>query len=416
MDWGDHTRRQVIRAGSFLSVVGLTGCLRLSEDAGDDSTQSPTESGMSTPTSGEGEDEGQGESEDEDSPTDDDDTTPSSVELITRKEFPGTTIYDPASHEGAFYGRSDTEITRIRLDGQIEWSAPGSIVPSGYSAENGVDFSSGTAFFGFGNFPLGEERPEPGIVVALDKMTGNKQWEFTVEDDGNHGSIPSIAFISSDLLAVGTAVAGGADTREPLVYGLDPSNGNQLWRTSDFPADFITMISAYNSFPYVVMRDGIYRCDPDTGTVTRIQDIHSGVGTPVVVDETVYLPGKTFQAFSLDNERVQWQAEVEGFIYTQPVIDGGQAFVGTRDGYIYAFDTSDGTKQWENRTLSHAEEMAVTSNHLWVGDDSGTLYAFTQQDGEKAYEELQERREKREFAAIEDRLMISPPEKLAEVA
>lgn len=393
MDRRENTRRQFLRTGGLLGVVGATGCLRLTEDTADNSTSGAGETNL----------------------TDGRPTTTSAVELTTHEQFTDTTVYDPVSHAGAFYGRSEEGPTRIRLDGEIAWSAPNSTVPGGYYFADGVSFSSTTVFFGLGAHETPEEPPKGGTVVALDKATGETLWEFTVEDDGMHHTIPSIAFVSADLLAVGAADTGSGDVQEPLVYGLDPATGEQRWRTGDFPADHITKLFEYNGSLYVVMMNGIYRCRPETGAVTRIRDLHSGLGTPLVGDDTVYLPGQSFQAFDLDSERVRWETQINGHIYTQPVIQGDLAFVGTRTGYVYAFDTSDASKQWDGRTISQAEDMAVTSNHVWVADDVGTLYAFSQQDGEKVYEERQDRRNQRDVAALDDRLLMTHPARLAEV-
>jgi len=385
--------------------MGLTGCLRLSEDTQPENSPNQTSSGQleGTPTSGES----------ETGPTDD--STPSAVELTTVREFTDTVVGGPVSHESAFYSRSSEEPARIESGGEIAWSAPGSTVPTGYYFSDGVGFSSDTAFFGLGAFASPNESPEPGMVVALDKTTGDKQWEFTVEDGDLHDTIPSLAAISSDLLAVAAATDGAGDIQEPLVYGLDPTTGEQLWRADEFPADHITMVFEYNGFPYVAMMDGIYRCDSNTGAVTRIRDIHSGLGTPAVVDDTLYLPGQSVQAFHLDEETVRWKTEIDGHIYTQPVITDGRAFVGTQNGFVYGIDTSDGTKRWESRILSRTERMTVTSEHLWVADDIGMLYAFTLQDGEKVYEDEQAQRTRREIAAIDDTLIITPPGRVVEV-
>lgn len=405
MNGPDQTRRRLLRKGGLLSVVGLTGCLRLTEEAEPENTdnQRSTVQLEGTPTSGEGETD----------PTDD--STQSSVELTILEEFTDTPVGGPVSHESEFYSRSDIGPARIGPDGEIAWSAPGSTLPQEYYLSKGVAFSSDTAFFALETSEPPNESPEPGVVVAFDKTTGNKQWEFTVKDDDLHDALPSLAAVSSDILAVAAATSGAGDIQEPLVYGLDPATGEQLWRTSEFPADHITNIFEYDGRPYVVMVNGIYSCDSDTGAVTRIRDIHSGLGTPTAIDDTLYLPGQSVQAFHLDDEEVRWKTEIDGHIYTQPVVTDGRVFVGTRTGFVYGIDTSDGTQRWESRILSRSERMAVTSNHLWVADDIGMLYAFTLQDGEKVYEEEQAQRTQRGIAAIDNTLLITRPDQLVEV-
>jgi PQQ-like domain len=47
---------------------------------------------------------------------------------------------------------------------------------------------------------------------------------------------------------------------------------------------------------------------------------------------------------------VVWRAQTDGPVRSSPAIDGDAVFVGSEDGYLYAFDRVNGRTLWRFRT------------------------------------------------------------------
>lgn len=366
-------RRHVIEAMGITGVAGLSGCLRLSRRSDQTTAQPATSSAGTSESSNDATETTSAETT----------STPENVELEPRKQ-----LSEPVSHgfnyDGDFYIGSYDSITRMSTDGSTAWGVDE--LEAEYNTNNTVAFSPSTVFWGL-RADDETEQPLGGKVIALDRRTGDRQWSFETETDGMHHNISSLAAVSSDLLVAGSDDTGMGDKQEPLVYGLDPSNGNQLWKTGEFPASFIETVFAYNGSPYVVLLDGIYRCDPSTGRVTTVRESYSGFGRSTLAGNNLYLPGSPLQSFNLDREQVRWKAQVTGTVKAQPVVSDGRVFAGTDTGFVYGFDTANGEKTWERRVLSQVHDMATTPNVVWVTDDTGALYGFSRQDGTKVFEQ-----------------------------
>ena len=76
----------------------------------------------------------------------------------------------------------------------------------------------------------------------------------------------------------------------------------------------------------------------------------------------------------------------DGDTYTNssPAVVNGVVYVGSTDGNLYAFQTSDGTKVWSFATGAKVSSSpAVFNGVVYVGGEDGALYAVYSSSGTK---------------------------------
>jgi outer membrane protein assembly factor BamB len=91
---------------------------------------------------------------------------------------------------------------------------------------------------------------------------------------------------------------------------------------------------------------------------------------------------------SIATEQVgqQWRTSTLGEVVASPVIANGMAFVGSRDGKVYAMDVEDGNKQWEYNIGEPIESTpAVSNGSVFVGSTGGNVYSLST-DGDLNWE------------------------------
>ena len=77
-----------------------------------------------------------------------------------------------------------------------------------------------------------------------------------------------------------------------------------------------------------------------------------------------------------------WTYTTGGAIRLSPLIDDyGNVFVGSRDGYLYAIKSSDGTLKWRTASLTNADfdSSPAIDRHgilVYIADKAGVLYAI----------------------------------------
>ncbi|WP_225306791.1 outer membrane protein assembly factor BamB family protein [Haloarcula hispanica] len=83
---------------------------------------------------------------------------------------------------------------------------------------------------------------------------------------------------------------------------------------------------------------------------------------------------------SIATEQVgqRWRTSTLGEVVASPVIANGMAFVGSRDGKVYAMDVEDGSKQWEYNIGEPIESTpAVSNGSVFVGSTGGNVYSLS---------------------------------------
>jgi outer membrane protein assembly factor BamB len=89
---------------------------------------------------------------------------------------------------------------------------------------------------------------------------------------------------------------------------------------------------------------------------------------------------------SLPKGEVKWTYTTGSAINSSPAVVNGIVYVGSRDGFVYAFKSDTGEKLWEFKTGSWVESSpAVVDGVVYIGSNDGYLYALDARTGAKRW-------------------------------
>lgn len=309
----------------------------------------------------------------------------------------------PVPVNGSWLVAGDSGVLhRIGADGSIHWSA--ATQPSSFGLHGTPAVANGTAFVG----------AYDGALYAFDVETGDRAWRTQL--GGSIGSSPAVH---------GGLVYVAVETPQPDGYVsiVDPSTGEELWRSQDptdhphssvalAPGAEVFVVGANDGTLYgwnlttreqawtletdgpikgpILVYDGaaffgswddrVYRVNLTTGeqvwsyetdgNVMSGPGVHPPSGTILTssFDENVY-------ALDADDGSLRWRSPIGGAGLSSPVVADGLVLVGSYDEHLYALDLRDGSHVWR-----HAAEGRVTSS---VGLTDGHV-AFTARADEHA--------------------------------
>jgi len=237
-----------------------------------------------------------------------------------------------ASHtpQSGFFGQAQNTVWAIDLETRRDvWrfnQAKGQYIGGGAASES---------LFVIGN--------SDGNVYAVDIETGAEQWRF--ETDHRVWATP---LIDGEIVYVGSM--------DRHLYALRLSDGEELWR---FPAAGEEARGAFAETP--ALQDGVlyagafdhhlYAIDAESGEeVWRFESQNWFWGSPAIDETTVYavdVDGNVF-ALNIETGEEEWHQPLEATVRGGPALgaDGSRLIVGSRDGTLYALDTSDGFVDW----------------------------------------------------------------------
>ncbi|WP_435360514.1 PQQ-binding-like beta-propeller repeat protein [Haloarchaeobius sp. DFWS5] len=181
-------------------------------------------------------------------------------------------------------------------------------------------------------------RDQPGRLSALDLDTGDRQWQYEVDEADGSGA--HYYFTGEPVYADGTVFLA---CENRVAYAVDAETGTEVWQT--------TTMGGLNP-------------------------------APAVVDETVYFGQDGGAVLALDSQtgNIEWEArDGTGSIVSNVVATQESVFVVDDSGLLVAYDRSNGNSRYK---LGLARSRArcgplVLDDWLFVGDGDGTLHAFT---------------------------------------
>ncbi|WP_435360933.1 PQQ-binding-like beta-propeller repeat protein [Haloarchaeobius sp. DFWS5] len=221
-------------------------------------------------------------------------------------------------------------------------------------------------------------------VTADDTPYLHRRWSTA---ESGAGGVPGQAVVADGT--VYTVTASGDLTAKDL------ESGTQRWSTavagdisSTFiGADVLSTPALDGGVLYVVSRKQTAAVEAATGSILWTVD-RGGVGSPTVVGDTVYVPGRspgirddedryTFEpkelaALSIADGSTKWSVTAETQIRTTPAVTDGHVFVGMENG-VLAVDAESGETAWTT-TFTTADEHPSTTT-VTVAD--GTVYGQT---------------------------------------
>jgi len=209
-----------------------------------------------------------------------------------------------------------------------------------------------------------------GYLAALDAATGKALWRFRTGGEARFGvpggygmpktdgitPDPWDFWLSAPLVQDGRVYFGSSDHH---VYALDAITGQEAWR---FEADdSIHAAPALSDGRLFIATWGTTLYALDAATGAKLWDFQGGKDADTGI----------FQGFS-----------------AAPTVDGDTVYIGSRDGYMRAFDTADGKLRWaydaeKSWVLATA---AVDADNLYFPTSDTTIFvALDKRTGQEKY-------------------------------
>lgn len=144
------------------------------------------------------------------------------------------------------------------------------------------------------------------------------------------------------------------------------------------------------SLVYVPTSAGIYALNYASGAQVWFYPMPQPVGHSPTVDKntiTLYIPSldKTIHAVNAKTGVLKWQTlQAGGGFLTNPLVANNRIYVGNRDGYVYAFNTSDGSLSWYFQTegpVDYSPAISLDNNTVYIASMDSYAYALNALNG-----------------------------------
>ena len=219
-------------------------------------------------------------------------------------------------------------------------------------------------------------------LYALTADTGELLWSFDTED----------VIRSTPTVVDGRVFFGSNDNH---LYALDAATGRELWTydTGDWvqysPA--VSGARVYFGAPSEGDRK-VHAVDSATGEVAWVSEHPFPIGaehTPTPIGNRVYAPGAEYgQFFALNaaTGEIAWQAEVGGYVESDPVVIDGVVYL-TVVNRAYAFNESTGDVIWEVNTeeFPARDFPALVVDGVYYLAPSDKVYALDAATGDELW-------------------------------
>ena len=289
---------------------------------------------------------------------------------------------------------------------KVQWT-----YQAGESVESSAAIVNGTVFVG----------SQPGVLIALDLVSGKPKWEYKVSEAGLAESSPAVARdlvlvgdlggvlhavgaadgkarwtfktgaeIKSSPVVVGDRVLIGSVRRAPLLPG---PRGKARLEGRDQGAG-ARDAGGRNGVAYVAGCDEILRAIrvADGRELFTMSSGSYTAASPAIVGSRAYYG--TFEnevlAVDLDARKFVWRyrhAERNFPFYASAAVADGRVFVGGRDKMVHALDAATGKSIWTFTTRARVDSSpAVAGGIVWVGSNDGRLYALDAASGKSVWE------------------------------
>lgn len=214
-------------------------------------------------------------------------------------------------------------------------------------------------------------------VIAMDKSTGNKEWQYSVSTESS----------TRPPIVIGDTVVFREDRTDTGYHlrGLDRNTGAKCWKhelpvdeTDHYPGPLINR----GEIIYDVSSDGKVTAIeiPSNETLwTRNAATEGRIKATALSGDKLYFGGENGQICCVDCEtggRV-WKADDAGAIRTLSIGDELVLSGCEDDGKIEAYDSETGRRVWTHPLPGvTSRNMAVAEELLYVGTNAGTIHAI----------------------------------------
>lgn len=214
------------------------------------------------------------------------------------------------------------------------------------------------------------------LTARSQKVTfpGENEWVFSVPSVGAPGAIcgPACAPASPRVSIYATpAVVGGL-----LCVGI-------------YAGDSGKMVAIDRLAPGYT--EGVpLRSKGEWTYPSGVKSMGAIVGSPVVVDKTLYVGSSDGKLYALDavyGEK-KWEFDTGGKIkiWTSPVVEGGVVYVSNYGRKLFAVSSTDGSLLWQMELPSSiASSPAISGDNVFLGTFDNHLYAIDRTNGKEKW-------------------------------
>jgi outer membrane protein assembly factor BamB len=207
-------------------------------------------------------------------------------------------------------------------------------------------------------------------LIAIDFNSGRVNWIFAPRPDKDD-RLPSSPAVSGDAVFFGERDGG--------VYSIQARTGAVIWK-QQLATPVSTSLIAFDQSVYFGAANHIYRVSQKTG-VTETHFLAGGwcFGKPLITGNSMLIfVGEELTSLDLSLKNQLWHQKANGkWRSPRPLIWGKAVLAGNELGEVYAFQTTDGARQWMHRFEGIIRSIGSSGPILFVGTKQGTVYAYT---------------------------------------
>ncbi len=214
---------------------------------------------------------------------------------------------------------------------------------------------------------------QAGEVVAGDSRTGKQLWRK---------QFPGQSFVAA-------AACNGKSlfvaSQQGSVLSLDRMTGKELWRQSLVEDSFEAPLTVARDLLLVPSAGGTVYClaQSDGSTVWSHPGNLKYNTRAAVQDDRVYVGGwsNNFFCLTLDGGKPLWRfSPGRGAIVRDAVVEGNFVYFPSRDGHVYALQTSTGRLLWRFPAMD-ASNLVLADHRIVFVDVTGRLVSLDAQTG-----------------------------------
>lgn len=315
------------------------------------------------------------------------DIGPGTGELVYKVHLTGFVDSSPVEWDGSVYltnspGMSPSEESLglyavNATNGSIEWKVSGV-----YGMATPAVSNHGLFVHSYDN------KTGNGILASVYASNGTERWNVTLEENVGWWKVSSSPLIHNDRVYV-------------LSYGGDlhcfDLQGNELWNVSSggVNENYFSSPSATDEWVVYPQNDsGDYlTAVNETGSIVWKRPVNGNViNTPVISDGNVYIATESrLYGFEVGGSEL-WNISFSGGMST-PAIAHDRLFVGSEDGKLYCFNTTNGEKIWNFTAIEDPEPFdSIKSSPAYSysngivyfasNEANGTVFALNASDGD----------------------------------
>lgn len=213
-------------------------------------------------------------------------------------------------------------------------------------------------------------------LYAISADTGKFLWSFRTQ-----GAILSHPTVVNDVVYFGCA--------DGRVYAINARTGEPIWRGGFRTLDAVNgaVAVADDTVFFISADQTLYAAAAPTGMMLwrlRLSGTLYAI-SPVVADRNVYVAASNvLYALQARSGRQVWTRALPDDIVIEPVAGNGMVYALTRDGRVWAFDTT-GKLVWNSKERIFTDQVVapptLAGNVLVIGTTRGGIYAVDVTNG-----------------------------------